>query len=286
MSDEIPPEGLLTRTFMGQEVVVFRTGSGRACAVEAYCPHLGAHLGYGGKVNEEVIQCPFHGFQYDGMGACVRTGYDSPVPPNAKLRTWPLCEQNGFLLTYHHINCEAPAWTVLAVDTDGWTQLVYKTFTLRDHPQETTENSLDVGHFAYFHNYRDVRAFKEFEAEGPYLSTTYPVKRALRMLGMQLTELDFTFDTQIYGLGYSMVNVSVPHFRMVAHLWVLPTSTDEERLTLRLAVRVKKWASPLGEIVNPLMARFMLAGLSKDAGEAKAEQASARSSAAILFVIL
>ena len=164
MSDEIPPGGLLTRTFMGQEVVVFRTGSGRACAVEAYCPHLGAHLGYGGKVNEEVIQCPFHGFQYDGMGACVRTGYDSPVPPNAKLRTWPLCEQNGFLLTYHHINCEAPAWTVPAVDTDGWTQLVYKTFTLRDHPQETTENSLDVGHFAYFHNYRDVRAFKEFEA--------------------------------------------------------------------------------------------------------------------------
>jgi nitrite reductase/ring-hydroxylating ferredoxin subunit len=267
MSDEIPPGKLLARRFMGQEVLVFRTGSGAAYALDAYCPHLGAHLGYGGKVQGEVIQCPFHGFQYDGTGACVRTGYDSPIPPNVKLRTCPLYEQNGFLLVYHHANCEAPAWTVPAVDTEGWTRLVYKTFLLRDHPQETTENSVDVGHFAYVHNYRDVRALKEFEAEGPYLSTTYAVKRAFRMLGVQLTELDFTFDTQIYGLGYSMVNVSVPRFRTIARLWVLPTSIDEERLMLRLAVRIKKWDSPLGGLINPLMARFMLAGLSKDAGQ-------------------
>ena len=93
------------------------------------------------------------------------------------------------------------------------------------------------------------------------------MKRALCMLGKKLTDVDFTFDTQIYGLGYSLVNVNVPRFRLVARLWVLPTPIDEERLTLRLAVRIKKWDSPLGAFLNPLMARFMLVSLAKDAGQ-------------------
>ena len=39
----------------------------------AYCAHMGVHLGVGGKVvNNQCIQCPFHGWVYDGeTGACV-----------------------------------------------------------------------------------------------------------------------------------------------------------------------------------------------------------------------
>ncbi len=41
--------------------------------MEAYCKHLGANLGVGGKVvNQKCIQCPFHGWLYDGeTGICV-----------------------------------------------------------------------------------------------------------------------------------------------------------------------------------------------------------------------
>lgn len=267
LSRELAAGKLLARKFMGQDVVVFRTVSGRAYAVDAYCPHLGAHFGYGGTVRGEVIQCPFHGFQYDGSGACVKTGYDSPVPPAARLKTWPLREHSGFLLIYHHARGEPPAWEVPPVETAGWTPLICHTYTLADHPQETTENSVDAGHFTYVHHYRDVRTLKEFEADGPHLSTAYAVKRALRPLGLPLAELNFSFETQIYGLGYSMVNVTVPALRLTARLWVLPTAIDAERLTLRLAVRARKPASPLGGVLAPLMARFMLSGLSRDAGQ-------------------
>ena len=267
MSAELAAGNVLARQFMGQEIVVFRAESGDAYAVDAYCAHLGAHLGHGGMVCGGVIQCPFHGFQYDGGGSCVRTGYSTPVPPKAKLRTWPLREQNGFLLLYHHNNCEAPAWEVPPVETEGWTKLVYKSFTLRDHPQETTENSVDVGHFTYVHHYREPRMLKAFAAEGPYLSTGYAFKRALRLLGYELTELDFAFETQIYGLGYSMVNVTVPLLRTTARLWVLPTPIDEERLTLHLAVRIKKRDAFPGTLVDPLLARFLLRSLANDAGQ-------------------
>ncbi|MGH7634770.1 MAG: Rieske 2Fe-2S domain-containing protein, partial [Gemmatimonadaceae bacterium] len=37
-------------TFAGREIVLFRTAAGIAGALDAHCPHLGAHMGYGGTV--------------------------------------------------------------------------------------------------------------------------------------------------------------------------------------------------------------------------------------------
>ncbi|HET9588836.1 MAG TPA: Rieske 2Fe-2S domain-containing protein [Anaerolineales bacterium] len=267
MSDELAPGKLLARKFMGQEVVVFRTDLGKAYAVDAYCPHLGAHFGYGGSVHGEVLQCPFHGFQFNGQGTCVRTGYDTPIPPSARLRTWHLREQDGLLLLYFHSRNEDPAWEVPCLGTTGWTRLIYKSFVLHDHPQETTENSVDLGHFSPVHRYRDLRVLKEFESAGPHLSTACAVKRALKILGVEWTEFDFEFETQIYGLGYSLVNVYVPRIRLTARLWVLPTSIDEDRVVLRLALRAKSWQSPLGALLSPLIASFVLRGFAHDASQ-------------------
>lgn len=97
-SHELSRGQMLSRQCMGQQLVLFRTQSGLACAVDAYCPHLGAHFSYGGTVLGEVIRCPFHGFCFDQRGACVATGYGTKPPPAARLRTWPLRETSGMLL--------------------------------------------------------------------------------------------------------------------------------------------------------------------------------------------
>jgi nitrite reductase/ring-hydroxylating ferredoxin subunit len=240
-SDELPPGGLLARPFMGQQVVVFRTRSGQACAVDAYCPHLGAHFGFGGRVEGDLLVCPFHGFCYDMSGACVRTGYDTPPPPTARLRLWPLCEQNGLLLVYHHAGGQPPAWEVPALDSAGWTPLRYRKFTLYDHPQETTENSVDLGHFGFVHGYRGARMLRPAASAGPYLSTAYAVRRGLPGLERWLPNalFEFHFETQIYGLGYSLVNVTIPMLGAQGRLWVLPTAIDPQRIVLHLAASLK-----------------------------------------------
>ena len=67
--------------YFGQELVLFRTRSGQARVLDAYCPHLGAHLGQGGRVIGETVRCPFHGWQYDGTtGACVHIPYCERIP--------------------------------------------------------------------------------------------------------------------------------------------------------------------------------------------------------------
>jgi nitrite reductase/ring-hydroxylating ferredoxin subunit len=263
-SDELPPGGLLARPFMGQQVAVFRTPAGQAAAVDAYCPHLGAHFGYGRRVEGELLRCPFHGFCYDTQGRCVRTGYGTPPPPKAVLRTWPLREQNGLLLVYHHAQGAPPAWEIPALEANGWTTVRYRKFELFDHPQETTENSVDVGHFAFVHNYRNTRMLRQAVTEGPYLSTAFAVQRAVPGLERLLPELlfEFQFDTQIYGLGYSLVNVSVPALKLQARLWVLPTAIDEQRITLHLAASLRADKGPL---LSRLLAGEMLRGLVRDA---------------------
>jgi hypothetical protein len=210
--------------------------------VDAYCPHLGAHFGYGGTVEDDLLRCPFHGFCYDTSGTCVRTGYGTAPPPKARLRVWPLCEQNGLLLVYYHPDAQPPGWGVPTLEQDGgWTPLRYRKFILYDHPQETTENSVDIGHFAFVHGYRGARMLRPPEISGPYLSTAYAVQRPVPLLERWFPGrvFEFQFETQIYGLGYSLVQVTIPVLQAQARLWVLPTSIDAERITLHLAASLK-----------------------------------------------
>jgi cholesterol 7-desaturase len=101
LASELSPGAVLSRPFMGGELVVYRTRSGEVRAVPPYCPHLGAHLGHGGRVDGELLICPFHGFAYDTSGACVRTGYGTRPPARARLEPRPLRESSGLLLVWH-----------------------------------------------------------------------------------------------------------------------------------------------------------------------------------------
>jgi len=49
--------------------------------IGAYCPHLGAHFGYGGQVIGKHIRCPFHSFEFDINGVCQSTAYGTRTPP-------------------------------------------------------------------------------------------------------------------------------------------------------------------------------------------------------------
>jgi nitrite reductase/ring-hydroxylating ferredoxin subunit len=272
-SDELTRGKTLARTLAGVELVLFRTESGQPCAMEAYCPHLGAHLGYGGRVEGEQIRCPFHGFRFDTGGQCVATGYGTKPPPTAKIRTWPLREMNGILLAALAPEGGAPSWEVPPLDMTGWSPMIHRRFVLASHPQETTENSVDLGHFAAVHGYESVRTRREAVTNGAYLSTAYAAKHVVPVLSRLWPGLrvDFEFDTHIFGLGYSLVEVRLPGFEVRARLWVLPTPIDGERIALCLATSgngrdVHRWLTWLpAALRGALIARVVGAGLIADA---------------------
>jgi nitrite reductase/ring-hydroxylating ferredoxin subunit len=260
-SRELRRGGVVSRALAGRELVLFRTAAGRVAALDAHCPHLGAHLGRGGRVEGERLRCPFHGFCFDAEGQCVATGYGSKPPPTATGRAWPVREVNGMVCVFHSADGRPPEWEVPALEQRGWSAPVFRRFALAAHPQETTENSVDLGHFSWVHGYRAVRMEREVVVEGPYLSTAYLAERPVPVVGRWL-HFDFRYETHIHGLGYSQVDVAVRGFDIRARLWVLPVPIAAGRLSLTLAAS----GSAAGDVhpaLRPLPPRLRAAAIGR-----------------------
>jgi len=236
---------------MGQELVLFRTRSGRAWAMDAYCPHMGAHFGHGGTVEGEVIRCPFHGFCFDERGTCVATGYGTKPPPTARVGTWPLREVDGLLLIYYDGLGKEPAWEIPGYDWKGWTDPRTKLWRLHTHPQETTENSVDIGHFRYIHGYQSIEQLQDLLTEGPHLSTRYAMRRPSGFFGKSRQGVRAEFEIHVYGLGYSFVEVSIPVYGLRTRHLVCATPIEQGLIELRISVSLHKVSQP--QQINPLL---------------------------------
>jgi nitrite reductase/ring-hydroxylating ferredoxin subunit len=76
-SDEVAPGDVVPLYYFGRDLVLFRGADGTPFVLDAYCPHLGAHLAAGGQVEDGCIRCPFHGWKFAGeTGRCVEVPYD------------------------------------------------------------------------------------------------------------------------------------------------------------------------------------------------------------------
>ena len=272
-SDDLQPGSLESMTFCGREIVVFRTTSGRAVAMAAHCPHLGAHLGVGGQVEGETVRCPFHGFCFDETGACVSTGYGTAPPKSLAAEMFELREVDGIMLVWHHPWDSAPTFEVTP-SASLPARRIHTMHVIRDHPQETTENSVDLGHFAHIHGYGSVEIIEPLSIDGPSLHIGY---RATRQMPWSRRPIEFEFRPQVDGLGVSRVQVSVPSMDLRADLHVLPTPTDGEHVELRLALGLhpiarKRALHPLAGLVprsllERLVARSTLKAFAGDASD-------------------
>lgn len=273
-SDELAPGALLTRRLAGGDLIVFRTHTGVVGVSDPFCPHLGAHLGIGGTVEGETLRCPFHGFRFDTAGACVATGYGTKPPPRARLRMWPCREVNGIIFVWFDPAGALPHWEPAPLDTRGWTPLIHTTFDLRDHVQETVENSVDMGHFGIIHGYRDVRMLRDLVLDGPRFTVSYAARRPMPVFGRLGATVAFSFDLCISGLGYSLVTTTVEGMDVQTRLFILAAPTDPDRIALRLGLSLREITRPgrlhplavlaPRPLLNRIVARAILAALAHD----------------------
>lgn len=243
-SEEFKKGEVKTCKFVGKEVVVWRTDSGKIAVADPFCPHLGAHLGKGGTVQGEDIRCPFHGFCFNPEGECTSTGYGTQPNPKGKLRMWHSAEKNGVVLVYHHYNKgQAPEWSIPDLDTAGFTHLKHTMWELDSHPQETSENSVDIGHFSIVHGYTGVETLKPLRTEDQYLTSQYAMVRSAGFLGLN-SKIRAEFEVHVHGLGYSFVDVHVPEIGLHTHQFVLSTPIAPGKIQLRVALAVEHIKKP------------------------------------------
>jgi 3-ketosteroid 9alpha-monooxygenase subunit A len=132
----------ITPVSLGRLPLVLVRDRERVRAVDAICPHRGAHLGYGGRIDGEAIVCPFHG-HHVGLGERSDCPY--------KVREYRTLTVGGLvflLLDERHEN----GLSVLLEEMNR-THFFVQGFTLTANaPAElVVENGFDPGHFECVH---------------------------------------------------------------------------------------------------------------------------------------
>ena len=273
---EILEKKLIEKTWMGEKIVSWCDDKGRIGVADVCCPHLGADLGpeSGGMVRDGCLVCPFHGFEFDVGGKCVSTPF-APPPKTARLKLFETREINGIVFAWWGIDGRPPQWSLPEnEEIEGkWSELSFTTIRFPGHPQETTENSVDLAHLRYVHGYDNVYRIEPLFIDGTYLKSSFSFVRFQNVAGIKI-KFDVSAEANIYGFGFSNVMIHEKSVDMQINFYVLATPIDGKEIEMVLASQVRQIHKPKRSIVGlsflppnlrtTLMNRFILLMQKKD----------------------
>jgi nitrite reductase/ring-hydroxylating ferredoxin subunit len=232
---DLAPGDVRPVTYLGQDLVLFRSEDGTARVFDAYCPHLGAHLGIGGRVCGDGIACPFHGWRFDGGGQLVEVpGLDRK--PRASAHAWPVCERNGRIFIWHHADGLPPSYEVIGYrpNESNWTPWRSNSYRVRVHVQDLTENIIDRSHFSAVHdmappesNHFDVR----------FDGSSMVVEQSLKVTAVDAAGYEIQTTSTTCGPGIVAVEVSQDPIEMLTY--ITQTPIDEELTEVNLCFSMK-----------------------------------------------
>ena len=176
-SDEVGPGQVAPLRYFEQDLVMFRGESGALHLFDGHCPHMGAHLGYGGCVIDDTIECPFHGWRFDRDGRNCEIPY-AERPNKTRLRAWPVVEVASLVLTWYSPSDGLPGWEppdvpeVASGDYAGHPLLRTAWSSVRLKPQFIAENIVDAAHQKFVHGAHEIPAVESYDSDGPIFRVT------------------------------------------------------------------------------------------------------------------
>lgn len=140
---------------LGQDFVVFRDEAGGAHCLSNTCVHRGGSLA-GGRVTEDCIECPYHGWRFDGDGRCHRIpslGKNAKIPARARVDAYPVQERYGIVFAFLGDlprDERPPILEIPEFDDEGWRATSMNYEASFDY-KRSIENGLDPAHNEFVH---------------------------------------------------------------------------------------------------------------------------------------
>jgi nitrite reductase/ring-hydroxylating ferredoxin subunit len=237
---DLPRGAVRPLRVFGRELVLFHTRAGQISAVDAYCPHAGAHLGYGGTVEGEALRCPFHGLRWSVDGRCV----DDHGRDRSALATWPLQRWQGQLMVFASADRRAPDWPLPSLAPGHFCAPRWRTLRLRGHVQDVAENGVDFRHFVTVHRYSNLRE-PRVEFDGVRLHSRFGFDR-VNPISARLGTVSAVFDTDIWGLGCSITDLQLAPLGLHFRLLLLATQIDDVELEFTIGLSLERPALARG----------------------------------------
>ncbi len=140
---------------IGQDLVIFRDADGTAHCLANTCCHRGASLA-GGRVLGDCLQCPYHGWQFDGDGMCRRIpslGPNAKIPNRARVDAYPTQERYGLVFVFLGDLPEEerpPIMEIEEYEQPGWRSTL-QWFEWPFNYKRSVENGIDPAHNEFVH---------------------------------------------------------------------------------------------------------------------------------------
>ena len=138
---------------LGEELVVYRDKRGQHGLVGEHCPHRLASLAYG-RVDDEGIRCPYHGWKFDGTGKCLEQPAEpanSTFKDRIKHVAYPVETLGGLIFAYLGPEPQPllPRWDVLVWENGK--RWIVKESIIDCNWLQPMENSVDPAHLFWLH---------------------------------------------------------------------------------------------------------------------------------------
>jgi phenylpropionate dioxygenase-like ring-hydroxylating dioxygenase large terminal subunit len=155
-SEQLPAHRPVAVQLWGKWYVLFRDAEGRPHALNDRCIHRGAALSRG-HLRDGCIVCPYHGWAFNGTGACVEMP-SSPqhIPKGVRSPEYPVIEQRGVIWLLPATDSAAigvpPPPRIAGLEV-GDTWIHFGQSQIFNHSWSwTIENATDFGHVRWVHN--------------------------------------------------------------------------------------------------------------------------------------
>lgn len=152
-STEIKQE-LFSRTICDEPILFWRTRGGEVAAMSDRCVHRRFPLSQApSRLVDDRVICGYHGFTYGTDGKCVSVPGQNRVPRTARLRQYPLAEQDSLVWVFIGDPAEADVSRIPRVpylDSPDYTT-VRGMEPLKARYSLLVDNLLDLSHETYLH---------------------------------------------------------------------------------------------------------------------------------------
>ncbi|HVO31048.1 MAG TPA: aromatic ring-hydroxylating dioxygenase subunit alpha [bacterium] len=258
----------IARVVQGVPLAIARL-DGKPAAFADRCPHRNAPLSIG-RVKGAALECPYHGWQFDGVGQCLAIPGLCAADVDAKARratSFAAREQDGYVWVYSSPD-ETPAREPYAFAhlRDAGYATVRREFTVKATMHATAENALDVPHTAFLHGglFRTARKENEIDVvvrrttemvEAEYLGEPRPPGLAARILapgGGVVTHFDRFLLPSIAQVEYRLGEDS--HLLITSAM--TPVTETETRLYAVVTFRTPLPAAILKLVLMPVALRI------------------------------
>jgi phenylpropionate dioxygenase-like ring-hydroxylating dioxygenase large terminal subunit len=149
----------IQRRMLGLDFVLFRDSHGVARVLSNTCTHRGGSLS-DGKIVGDCVQCPYHGWQFDGEGQCRKIPSQGPqrkIPVRARVDAYPTVERYGLVFAFLGDLPESERPPIMNIEeygddgpAEGWAATL-QSFEWPFDYKRSMENGIDVAHNEYVH---------------------------------------------------------------------------------------------------------------------------------------